>query len=117
MYHVIQNPPKWLLDGLLSDQPLRPVCPECKAETGLSHLGDCDVARCSVSGQQYASCGCADNCVIDTWSGLWPGTQEAYDNGFACYDDITHTVVFDLNRASMAVVDKAAEAEKTAFYH
>jgi hypothetical protein len=103
MFHAIDNPPQWMLDGLLEENRKMATrsCPDCGVEPGNKHRDGCDVARCvnpeTSKVQQRLMCGCGD-CGEDTWEGFWPGIKEAYELGFVCYDDMTKTVSFDLNR-------------------
>jgi hypothetical protein len=51
-----------------------PSCPDCGCLSGQVHQAECDVERCSVCGQQRASCGgCpGHDPVISRWMGVYP---------------------------------------------
>ena len=54
-------------------------CPDCGVSPTENHKSGCDVARCQICKMQALSCDCED-VGNDVWDGLWPGTQECYDN-------------------------------------
>jgi hypothetical protein len=58
-------------------------CGDCGVEIGELHLPGCDVARCLFSGHQAISCDQDDHedCGRDRWTGIWPGTLDAFRLG------------------------------------
>ena len=107
MFHRINNPPKWLLDGLLSEESAH-NCHDCNALPGTVHLDGCDTARCSVCKGQLLSCPCPDG-QPDIWTGLWPGIKECYEHGYVVYDTATKSICFDLNRWSFEIQNKGLD--------
>lgn len=73
----------------------RPCCPpgDCEVPVGAAHVGECDVARCLVTGLQRLMCDLNHDCGSDTWSGLWPGEAECQEFGWLTGPDLP-----DLNR-------------------
>jgi hypothetical protein len=99
MFFPLNKPPQWLLDGLYVEDKSNRNCPDCGVAVGIVHQEGCDVARCTKCGEQRLGCSCKRGSG-DIWTGLWPGTQEAYDNKYVVYDTATGRIVFDLNRAA-----------------
>lgn len=58
-------------------------CHDCGAKPGETHIGGCDVERCSVCGGQAICCNCDGDDRLDhdplfaRWTGFWPGEAEA----------------------------------------
>jgi len=98
MFYRIENPPQWMLDGLLADEKKTATrsCPDCAVKVGEKHVNGCDVARCLKTKRQRLGCDC-EECGEDVWTGLWPGIQECYDNKLVCFDTATKTLRFNLN--------------------
>ena len=59
------------------------TCPDCGAAVGALHSPGCDVERCPRCGGQAISCGCTyDFSRRMTWTGMWPGEEEARKFGW-----------------------------------
>lgn len=101
MFHPVENPPAWLLDGLLNDDKRDSPCHDCGVDIGMAHKDGCDIAVCHNTGIQMLQCTCGD-CPDDLWTGFWPGVLTAHKMGLVCYDTATKTVGFDLNAATIA---------------
>ncbi|MDX3663678.1 hypothetical protein PV646_40895 [Streptomyces sp. ID05-26A] len=65
-----------------SISPHQEQCPDCEARVDEEHLDGCDVARCLITGLQQLSCPHDHNCVIDAWTGRWPGDADCERLGF-----------------------------------
>ena len=112
MFYPIKNPPKWLLDGLYNEERSQAgKCPDCQADIGAPHEDGCDVARCLNTKIQKLQCDCG-KCGKDMWTGLWPGTQVAYDLHLVCFDTATNSIMFDLNSVTIIEQDNAKSEEK-----
>lgn len=73
MFYPLKDPPQFLLDGLLTQETSnKKPCHDCGVMPGNQHIWGCDVARCTVCGLQYFSCGCGQG-TMDIWTGIWPG--------------------------------------------
>jgi len=78
-------------------------CPDCGVTNGQQHTDGCDVARCLWTGMQRLSCDYwldytdepenaplvinpddPHRCGRDTWTGRWPGDEDAARLGFWC---------------------------------
>ena len=56
-----------------STRDCRPDCPDCGAEAGGRHRGDCDVERCTSCGRQRVGCGCpVHDPDAAAWTGVFP---------------------------------------------
>jgi hypothetical protein len=51
------------------------TCPDCGVSPGTLHLENCDVALCSIDGQQRLMCEHEEG-NGGTWTGEWPGVVE-----------------------------------------
>lgn len=92
-----------ICEDLWKDREEVSDCPDCGAKPGKKHRMGCDVARCSICGYQLLSCDCKKG-KPDTWTGIWPGIKECYEQKLICYDTCTHPITgkelgwcFDLN--------------------
>jgi hypothetical protein len=80
------NPTQNVLDKLMherlknADKP----CHDCGVLPGKAHVGECDVARCLVCGEQWILCGYEAG-EGDIWTGLWPGTISCYEHGLVSH--------------------------------
>jgi hypothetical protein len=99
-FHIVKNPPQWLLDGLLKASTDTTPCPDCAAAVGEKHNINCDVARCLNTGSQRLCCDCG-KCGNDKWDGKWPNTDKAYEQKLVCFDDISGKIMFDYNRVRL----------------
>ena len=62
-------------------------CPDCGVLPGLKHEDGCDVAICTICGQQCICCDCEEGeCEPGEWTGIWPGVAECYEHKLICYD-------------------------------
>jgi len=80
------------------------TCPDCGVNSGEVHTLGCDLGHCIHCGEQtlFEECECGE-VENDNWTGIWPGTKEAYSNKLICYwslDKKPHWR-FDLNRATI----------------
>lgn len=98
MYHMVKNPPQWLLDGLMSEHEATKdkKCHDCAVKPGQKHSEGCDVARCHSCGGQRLSCDC-ENPGEDVWTGIWPGIKECYEQRLVSFNTSTGTLQFSLN--------------------
>lgn len=99
MFLTLNQPPQWLLDGLLKEESNRPLCPDCGVKIGEKHSVGCDVARCLKCGGQRLGCRCKKG-GGDIWTGVWPGVKEAHERKYITYDTCTGLIMFDLNRVA-----------------
>ncbi len=100
MYHKVNDPPQWLLDGLLAEERRYASCPDCGVMIGSEHLPDCDIPICQTTGKQRIGCRCS-KCESSRWDGIWPGVRKAYDAKLVCFDDMNGQLVFDLNAVAV----------------
>ncbi len=61
-------------------------CPDCGVDIGEIHGDYCDVSHCLNCGEQTIFEDCCGNIKHDTWTGIWPGVKECYENKLICYD-------------------------------
>lgn len=89
-----------------ADQETARSCPNCGVAVGDPHVDGCDVARCTITGNQAIQC-CglddiagwveagedisdgytvyhAGSCGQQVWTGVWPGEAEAREAGWWC---------------------------------
>lgn len=75
-----------ICEELWSDRKELTSCPDCGVEPGETHDDNCDVAYCLNCGEQSLQCDCGDT-QNDTWTGIWPGIKECYEQKLICFDD------------------------------
>ena len=82
---VLQAHP-WLKEF---ETTLQPLCPDCKVKVGDKHEPGCDIARCSICGDQHMCCNCEDG-QPDIWIGLMYPTEckLCLEKGFWCFTAI-----------------------------
>ena len=98
MFYKFENPPQWLLDGLMEEEKKTSTraCPDCGVPVGKPHVDGCDVAECLTCGGQRLSCDCEES-GEDIWTGFWPGIKECYEHKLVCFDTTSKSLRFDLN--------------------
>ena len=70
-------------------------CHDCGAKPGQCHESGCDVAKCSVCGGQWISCGCKEHDpIFARWTGLWPGLAESQCLGIDLNEFQMHREIF-----------------------
>jgi len=81
---VIENPSQELLDEVMArSRAHMGPCHDCGVEPGEAHTEGCDTARCKICGGQRLQCDCEGG-DGDIWTGMWPGTEEAYKLRLLC---------------------------------
>lgn len=98
----IENPSQETLDKLLAEARGTKPCHDCGAKVGSKHKRGCDTARCTVCGAQDLMCGndCDPKRPMEVWTGMWPGSQYAYDHKLVCHGP-DKVLRFDLHRAEL----------------
>lgn len=82
------------IEDILNDG-LDDRCPDCQVSPGEEHHGECDVARCLLTGMQRLICRVTEvfmgpthpgqRCGRDIWTGEWPGVMECREFGWYVY--------------------------------
>jgi len=85
-----------IVEELKENEEKREHCPDCGVGIGDEHHQGCDVARCDQCGGQAISCGHTE-WNHDKWDGLWPGSNECYEQKLVCCWDDTKEWQWDLN--------------------
>jgi hypothetical protein len=62
-------------------------CPSCEVLVGFVHSDLCEISRCTLHGEQFYSCSAPDNCFTTKFTGYYPGSEEAIERGWYCYQD------------------------------
>ena len=98
-FNLSQEEIDQICENLWQERNNRPskLCPDCGAEPCEQHEDGCDVARCTVCGIQAIQCYEHLDAPIETWSGLWPGIKECYEQKLIAYGSGGEGWVFDLN--------------------
>jgi hypothetical protein len=85
-----------IVEILYKEREAGSTCPDCGVKPGELHQPGCDVEICENCGVQMLQCEC-ENPINSTWSGLWPGIKECYEQKLICWDTATSQWCFDLN--------------------
>lgn len=73
-------------------------CNDCGATPGTAHSEGCDIARCTLTGQQRIQHDCGPHCDTctctpcdpDIWTGEWGGVAECREFGWYSYFNAIH---------------------------
>ena len=86
-----------IAEELWKNEEKKEHCHDCGVGIDETHLWGCDVSRCTKCGGQELSCGCHTEWNHDKWDGLWPGSNECYEQKLVCCWEDTKEWQWDLN--------------------